>query len=201
MSPTKTRGRPRKYTSLEEVRKANTANKRRQRLHRTGPADFIAFEPSRLFDIPASTPPEIGLRISPDIRIPLEHNIGELNTQSHLPPSNLHRGPDLPNTAEEDEIASRVKEIQIDEQDGRGEEEDYDAEVAARVKAMTAADYEAAVVLQALQSQRVEEQRSDEANSQQSGYAIQQFDDFDLSVQHESSPSPIPANITSNLQR
>ena len=77
MPQKKAGGRPRKYSTAEEARRANLEGNRRRRLQQSQPirpTNFIAFEPQLHADIPAETPLETGLRTSRDIRIPLDPN-------------------------------------------------------------------------------------------------------------------------------
>ena len=194
-----TGGRPKKYASVAEARQANIeGNRRRRRLTHpsSGPADFIAFEPSLPSDVPAPTHPEIGLRVSQDIQIPIrippgrdiqECDFKEPNTQPY-PVQTPPQATDPLGIQEEADIIRRVREIQRNEHEDNIEEEDYDAEVTARLKAMTAADHEAAEALRALQGGCTGRQSSLEAEPQRFDDDILQFDDsdFDLSVQQNS---------------
>lgn len=194
-----TGGRPKKYASVAEARRANIeGNRRRRRLHpSTGPADFIAFEPSLPSDVPATTQPEIGLRVSQDIRIPPEHDIQEYDAKEPdarpILPQTPPQAIDPLGTQEEADIARRVREIQTNEYEDNMEDADYDAEIAVRLKAMTAADHEAAEALRALQGGYTERQSSSGASSQRFDYDVLQLDDFDfdLSVQQNSNIPPV----------
>jgi hypothetical protein len=70
-------GRPRKYSTAEEAKRANLEGNRRRRQQQRqpiGPADFFAYEPQLHADIPAETPLETGLRTSRDVQIPVDPN-------------------------------------------------------------------------------------------------------------------------------
>ena len=169
MPPKNAVGRPRLYATKEEAKRVDLEKRQQRRQQQQqirGPADFIAYEPLLHSDIPIPTPPEIGLRIGPDIGIPIEEgiqegNIDETDTQQSAPWSiPCQTTPAQANqcSAEEDaEIARQVKEIQKSEQENSTEQEEYEARVTAQ---MTAADYEAAEALRALQSRSEERQGS-----------------------------------------
>ncbi|KFZ00540.1 hypothetical protein V500_01019 [Pseudogymnoascus sp. VKM F-4518 (FW-2643)] len=148
-------GRPPKYATAEEARRAHIENKRLRR-HKppvpVGPPNFV---------IPAWGTPTFAKTIN------------------------------LRSVEEDAEIAQQVKEIQ------KSEQEEYDARVTAQI---TAANYEAAEALRALQSGSEERQRSVGVSSQHSGYDIQRFDDSDLSAQRTSSPALCTNNNLSNIQ-
>lgn len=94
MEPEKKRGgRPKKYATSDEARKANVEGNRRRRqvkaLQSQGPADFIAFEPSLDTDCPADTCADTGLRT--DILIPHESGTehtgaSQIDIPQHLRP-------------------------------------------------------------------------------------------------------------------
>jgi len=72
MPPKNRGGRPKKYTNSEEVRRANTDNKRRHRLRPSGLADFIVFEPTLHVGVRRNTDLRSGLGTTPDIPVPLD---------------------------------------------------------------------------------------------------------------------------------
>jgi hypothetical protein len=70
-------GRPRKYSTAKEAKRANLEGNRRRRQQQRQPirpTDFIAYEPLLHADIPTKTPLETGLRTSRDVRIPFDPN-------------------------------------------------------------------------------------------------------------------------------
>jgi hypothetical protein len=132
MPPKPPGGRPRKYQSQEEAKKADL-EKRRLRRQRAqlfpGPADFIAYEPLHP-DIPLDTPPS-GLRISPDIPIPLDKDVQQSDAalpsyQAISPPPTQQRRP-MPD--EDAEVASQIRQIRINEQEANLEQGEYEAEI------------------------------------------------------------------------
>ncbi|KFY68102.1 hypothetical protein V497_00002 [Pseudogymnoascus sp. VKM F-4516 (FW-969)] len=186
-------GRPRKYSNPFAAKRANRENTLRQYHQRknagrelTGPADFIAYEPQLHSNVPIDTAPQIGLRISPGIRIPPDHNIEEDDTNENNPiPSSPTRPAEPLPVEEEAEIARCIEQIRADEPELNDEQADYEAEVTARLEAMTPADYEAAEVLKALQSIPSEEPKNVENSSQHSDYDVLTYDEFDLGDQQE----------------
>ena len=131
MPQKKAGGRPRKYATAEEARRANLEGNRRRRLQQSlpiGPADFITYEPQLHADVPTDTPPS-GLRTSSDIRIPADSNV----QSSNVPPQNLRPihppQTQLPPIDEDAEVAAQIKQIQIDEQEGNLERDEYEAEI------------------------------------------------------------------------
>ncbi|KFZ22707.1 hypothetical protein V502_02815 [Pseudogymnoascus sp. VKM F-4520 (FW-2644)] len=200
-NPIKRGGRPPKYSTHEEARKADLERQRRRYNNRSVPPglDFVAYEPQLHFNIPIDTAPQIGLRISPGIRIPPDHNIQEDDTNKNNPiPSSPTRTADPLPMEEEAEIARRIEQIRADEQEHNAEQADYEAEVTARLETMTPADYEAAEVLNALQSIPSEEPKTVETSSQHYDYDVLLYDEFDLGNQ-EDNVTP-PAVHTKNLQ-
>jgi hypothetical protein len=211
MPPKKAAGRPKLYDTVEEARRADI-EKRRQRRQRQqqlrGPTDFIPYEPLPPCDVPIATRPGIGLRISTDIRVPVEEGIQEgLVDETDTQQSPAWNAPrqtaltqttNIPSEEEDVEIARQIKQIQQVEQENSAEQEEYEARVMAQ---MTAADYEAAEALEALQSASEERQRSVRVSSQHSGFDIQRFDDSDLSAQRNSSPALRTNNNLINIQR
>lgn len=183
MLPKKAGGRPKVYATKEEARQRDLEKRRQRRQRRqqaSGPADFVAYEPIPT-DIPFETLPELGIRSGLALRITPER--GE-----HHP-------------EEEAEIARRVQQIQADERDNSTEEEEYDAEVAARLGQMTAADYEVAGILEKIQSGYAEGEMRTDVELEPSDSAIQQFDEeLDTGVQQEEN-SPVAANNISPVQR
>ena len=157
-NPYKKPGRPRKYSNPTATKRANRENTLHQYHQRknagrelSGPADFIAYEPQLHSNTPIDTAPQIGLRISSGIRIPADRNIEEDNTNENNPTPSSPNRPAAPLPAEEEaEIARYIEEIRADEQEYNEEQTDYEAEVTARLEAITPADYEAAEVLKAL---------------------------------------------------
>jgi hypothetical protein len=137
-------GRPKKYSTAEEARIANLEGNRRRRLEQSclpyGPADFIPYEPTLQSDVPTSTRPEIGLRISPDIQIPLgrdtqetsaEQNDQDQNWQPHF----IHTAREFADK-EEDKILEEVRRIQAKELEDNAEQAEYDEEVAEAARAL-----------------------------------------------------------------
>jgi hypothetical protein len=166
-------GRPRQYSNEAASRRINRENALLQYHRRKigagelrGPADFIAYEPPPP-KTPIATPPEIGLWISQDIRIPVEEgirerNIEETNTQEvagwGAPCQTTLAQTTNPRGVEEDtEIAQQVRQIRESEQENSAEQEQYEARVTVQ---MTTAEYEAAETLRALQGASEERQRS-----------------------------------------
>jgi hypothetical protein len=149
MAPQRLGGRPKKYLTAKDARRANLEGNRRRRLQQShGPADFIAYEPPLHPDIPLDTPPEVGLRTSLDVRIPQDRDtqchsasadLGDSQRQpNHLP------NPPLPN--DDVEIAKKVKKIQIEEQELNAEQEEYEAEVAQILAGLRSANGTADVI-------------------------------------------------------
>jgi hypothetical protein len=142
MPPKKAGGRPRKYSTAEEARRANLeGNRRRRRLQQSqpmGPADFIAYEPQLHADIPAETPLETGLRISRDIRIPPDPNARQAEVRPNLRPS--PRPNPQPPAAEDAEINEQVRRVQTREQETDAEQAERDAEIAEILLGMRAAE-------------------------------------------------------------
>lgn len=67
-------GRPRKYATQEEAKRADLEKRRIRRFRQqAGPADFIPYEPELSTARP--TPPNIGLRVGPEIPIPTEPGV------------------------------------------------------------------------------------------------------------------------------
>lgn len=202
--PKKPGGRPRKHATSDAATQARKASDRR-RYERSrqphAPSDFIMYEPPLPCNIPVDTPPQTGLRISLNIQVPPEHDIQSYDTcEENLPPSAPVQEacpPTLQDDANDAETTQRIQQIQKYEQENSAEQEEYEARVAAQ---MTAADYEAAETLKALQVESEERQRSVGVSSQHSGY-IQRFDDSDLSAQRNSSPALRTNNNLSNIQR
>ncbi|OBT54138.1 hypothetical protein VE04_06764 [Pseudogymnoascus sp. 24MN13] len=192
-NPVKRGGRPPKYSTQEEAREADLKRRRQRYNKRSVPSglDFIAYEPQLHSNIPIDTAPQIGLRISPGIRIPADHNIqeDETNENNPTPISPTRTAEPLP-TEEEVEIARRIKQIQADEQDHNDEQADYEAEVAARMETMTPADYEAAEVLKTLQSIPNEGPKNVENSSQHSDYDVLPYDELDLGNQGDGATPP-----------
>lgn len=165
-------GRPRLYANKEEAKRVDLEKRQqrrqRQQQQQRGPADFIAYEPLPPSDIPITTRPEIALRTSPDVRIPIdgnsrESNVDETDTQEGALCQATPAAQATQLRAEEDaEIARQVKEIRKSEQENGAEQEEYEARVTAQ---MTAADYEAADTLRALQTRSEERQGSVGASS------------------------------------
>ncbi|KFZ15728.1 hypothetical protein V502_05438 [Pseudogymnoascus sp. VKM F-4520 (FW-2644)] len=196
-------GRPKKYTTAEEARRAHLDRKKRRRHQHTappGPVDFIAYEPTLSSDIPVDTSPQLGLRISPNIRIPPEHDVQECDTNKNNPtPSSPIRTTDALSTEEDAEIARHVEQIRIDELEHDAEQADYEAEIAARLEARTA-DYEAAEVLKALRS-RPSKGLGMEASSQDSDYDVLPYDEFDLGNQQDTvTPPAVRTKSTKNTK-
>ncbi|KFZ11857.1 hypothetical protein V501_04537 [Pseudogymnoascus sp. VKM F-4519 (FW-2642)] len=194
----KKQGRPRKYSNPSAAKRANRENTLRQYHQRknagrehSGPADFIAYEPQLHSNIPIDTAPQIGLRISPGIRIPPDHSIQEDDTQKNnpIPSSPTRTAAPLP-TEEEAEIARRIEQIRADEQERNDEQADYEAEVTARLEAMTPADYEAAEVLKALQSIPSKGPKNVETSSQHSDYDVLPYGESDLGYQGDNATPP-----------
>jgi len=187
-NPHKKQGRPRKYSNPSAAKRANRENTLRQYHQRknagrelSGPADFIAYEPPLLPSIPIDTPPEIGLRIGHDVRIPPDPNIQEDDTNKNNPiPSSPTRTAEPLPIEEEAEIARHIEQIRADEQEHNAEQADYEAEVTERLKTMTPADYEAAEVLKTLQSIPSEGPKNVETSSQHSNYDVLPYDEFNL---------------------
>jgi hypothetical protein len=118
MPQKKAGGRPRKYSTVEEARRANLEGNRRRRLQQRQPirpTDFIAFEPLLRVDIPTETPLETGLRTSCDVRIPLDPNARQGEVRPSLPSPR----PNPPVSAAEEgaEINEQIRRIQIKEQE------------------------------------------------------------------------------------
>ena len=164
------------------------------------------FERSISSGAPASTRPQIGLRISLDVRIPpdsgaQEHNNRVPDSRLSLLPSPCYRLC-LQSTPKEAEVVRYIKPIQIDEKAGDGEEEDYNAGVAAQVNGMATADSEAMDSPNVLQGRGpAERQGRIKTKSQHSDYMLQEFDAFDLGVQQELSKAWEPIRSTMKLQR
>ncbi|KAN0089768.1 hypothetical protein V8E51_020028 [Hyaloscypha variabilis] len=97
----KASGRPRKYSTVEEARRANLE----------GPADFIAYKPQLYADILVETPLETGLsEVRPNLR-----------------PS--PRPNPQPPTAEDAEINEQVRRVQTREQETDTEQAERDVEI------------------------------------------------------------------------
>ncbi|KFZ23653.1 hypothetical protein V502_01869 [Pseudogymnoascus sp. VKM F-4520 (FW-2644)] len=165
------------------------------------PSDFVMYEPPLPCNILVDTPPQTSLRISLNIQVPPEHDIQGYDTYEDDHPLNALVQRACPLTLYDDannaKITRCIQQIQKDEQENNAEQEEYEARVTTQ---MTAADYEAAETLGALQSAS-ERQRSVRVSSQHSGYDIQRFDSFDLSAQRNSSPALRTNNNLSNIQR
>ena len=142
MPQKKASGRPRKYSTAEEARRANLEGNRRRRLQQSqpiGPADFIVFEPQLHADIPAETPLETGLRTSRDVRIPLDFNARQDEVRPNLRPS--PRPNPRPSAVEEDaEINEQIRDIQIKEQETNTEQVERDTEIAEILLGIRAAE-------------------------------------------------------------
>ncbi|OBT59814.1 hypothetical protein VE03_10416 [Pseudogymnoascus sp. 23342-1-I1] len=113
------------------------------------------YEPPLPCNIPVDTPPQTGLRISLNIQVPPEHDIQSYDTceDNHSPSALVQKAspPTLQDDANDAKTTQRIQQIQKYEQDNSAEQEEYEARVAAQ---MTAADYEAAETLKALQEER-----------------------------------------------
>ena len=194
-------GRPRKYKTDEEARQADIKSRQRRRLHtqHTRPVDFIAFEPPLHSNIPANTRPEIGLRISSDIQIPLgcdtqqtsaEQNDPDQNWQPHL----IHTAREFADKEEEDKILEEVRRIQAKELEDNVEQAEYDEEVAEAARALQI--LQAAPILSeaaAPQASGIEE-RSREDN-------LQRFDLGDsVNWRFDSTPPPLQTNKPPSIQ-
>lgn len=109
-------------TASKYARRAHIENKRLRR-HKppipVGPPNFVMYEPVPT-DVPTITQPRIGLRIGPDIRIPVEEgiqegNFDETDTQQSalwsIPCQTTPAQANQPSAKEDAEIACQVKEI------------------------------------------------------------------------------------------
>lgn len=131
MPPKPTGGRPRKYQSQEEAKRADLEKRRLRRQKAqllAGPTDFIIYEPPHP-DIPTDTPTS-GLRTSPDIQIPQDVDTqveidSPTNTRPISPSQTQQRL-----TSNDVEIAEQITQIRIAEQETNVERVEYEAEIA-----------------------------------------------------------------------
>jgi hypothetical protein len=136
-------GRPRKYKTDEEARQADIKSRQHRRLHtqHSRPVDFIAFEPPLYSNIPANTRPEVGLRISPDIQIPLGRDTQETSAEQNDQDQNwqpyfTHTAREFADKEEEDKILEEVRRIQAKELEDNAEQAEYNEEVAEAARAL-----------------------------------------------------------------
>jgi hypothetical protein len=140
-SPKKRGGRPRKHSTEIDAAQARKESKLRS-YHRSrqqsrqvpGPPQIIFYEPLHP-DIPADTPSS-GLRVSSNIRIPLdaveESDVPENLRPISPPPTQIPLGE---NNAK---VAAQIKQIQEDEQESNLERSEYDAEILQRLNEIEA---------------------------------------------------------------
>jgi hypothetical protein len=141
MPPKRPGGRLAKYATQEAAAQAKKERNHywyKQSCRQTGPADFIPYQPSLYSGIPADTPPGIGLRTSPDIRIPQDRDILPSDTLQNEYPNAAQP---LAQSAELDkEMAARAEKIRREEQEPYIEQEAYKLEVAAILARMPTGD-------------------------------------------------------------
>lgn len=130
-------GRPKKYQSQEEAKKADLKKRqlRRQRAQLlAGPVDFIAYEPPHP-DAPTDTPLS-GLRTGSNIRIPLDVDL-QIDVLANLPP--ISPPPtQLPLSSDDVEMAQQIIQIRIDEQETNSERVEYEAEISQQLNEIDA---------------------------------------------------------------
>jgi hypothetical protein len=131
-SANKRGGRPKKYTTSDDARKANVeGNRRRQQTKASkpqGPADFIAFDPPLHTDIPPDTSANTGLRT--DISIPYEPGTQHTETSQIDIPPNLRPISPPPTQLADEDIDTQLNQIRIDERTSNIERNEYEAEIA-----------------------------------------------------------------------
>jgi len=127
-------GRPKKYVTEDEARRADIQKRQhRRRQQPQGPADFIAYEPPLHHGIPIDTPPTIGLRTSPDVCIPqdLPTNVQQDECSNPIQPPNI---PPEQST----EFTEEIRKIRVEEQESIEEQAAYEVEVAEILAGMRA---------------------------------------------------------------
>jgi len=164
MPPKPSGGRPKKYQSQEEAKKADIEKRRLRRQKAqlfTGPADFIAYEPPHP-DIPTDTPPS-GLRTSSDVRIPLDVDT-QIDAPTNLQP--ISPPPTQPPLSGDDaEMAEQITQIRIDEQESNFERVEYEAEISRQLNEMDAATVQILMGMRSANTTSVaEETRAGEAS-------------------------------------
>ncbi|KAK6591588.1 hypothetical protein H4I95_12137, partial [Botrytis cinerea] len=130
----KSRGRPRKFTQEEAAASKRNSNRYAQQRRRhpriaAGPSDFIAYEPP-LSDVPVNTPPS-GLRLSPDIPIPLDDDSSIEN------PSNIQSNPPLSTSSPIElttELEEQMRHIRLEEEEADKERVEYETAISEKMK-------------------------------------------------------------------
>jgi hypothetical protein len=126
-------GRPRKFPTAVEAKKEDN---RRQYLRRRQPQqwpEFIAYQPQIPGDQPIQTPPNVGLRISPNIPLALEAidfpdnepNYEQITRQPSLP---------IPIDSSHAEISEEIRLVQAKEKEWNNEQADYEAAIAHQIE-------------------------------------------------------------------
>ncbi|RFU24964.1 hypothetical protein B7463_g11374, partial [Scytalidium lignicola] len=159
----KKRGRRPKYspTTAAEARRQDKRKWWSKKAgHPQGPPDFIACQPSLHDDVPCPTNPQVGLRTSPDIRIPFNLDVpideadidGEYDAHNEPHHDTPCRVTELAEMEEEDiSIINHMREIRAEEQEIYNMEgAAYDEAISERLVVMLAADCEAAETLRDL---------------------------------------------------
>jgi hypothetical protein len=152
--PKKRGGRPRIHASREAAAQAKKEGNRRwyeRSLQPAGPADFIAYEPALHSNVPADTPPEIGLRTN--IPIPPGPDAQRNNAQQSDILQSAHPNPpqptSLPTLDQDAEIARQIMQIQIEEQESNLQRDEYEAEISQQ---LTEIDTRTAEILMGMRS-------------------------------------------------
>jgi hypothetical protein len=134
----KSGGRPKKYTTSDDARKANVEGNRRRRqikAHQSqGPANFIAFEPPLHTDIPADTCADTGLRTN--ILIPHEPRTQPVGTSQIDIPQHLRPISPPPIQLANEAIATQINQIRINERVSNLERDKYETEIAHQLNIM-----------------------------------------------------------------
>ncbi|KAK6591396.1 hypothetical protein H4I96_12393 [Botrytis cinerea] len=133
-STKRSRGRPRKLTQEEAAfskRESDRLSKVRRRHPRiaAGPSDFIAYEPPAP-GVPANTPSS-GLRLSPDIPIPIDDDTLIDN------PSNIQATPPLSTSSQIEltaELQEQMRQIRLEEEEADEEYNEYETTISDQMK-------------------------------------------------------------------
>lgn len=137
--PKRARGRPRVHTntvSAAEARKTRD-QQRYARVRQCAPAEYIAYEPSCSPDVPAETPPALGLRISPDIPIPQDVTglLADEEAQYDFEHSERHeQAAETGITSEDEEVTAQVMRIRDEEKDEAVEQTEYEDAITRRME-------------------------------------------------------------------
>ncbi|KAK6591437.1 hypothetical protein H4I95_05690 [Botrytis cinerea] len=165
-STKRSRGRPRKLTQEEAAfskRESDRLSKVRRRHPRiaAGPSDFIAYEPPAP-GVPANTPSS-GLRLSPDIPIPIDDDTLIDN------PSNIQATPPLSTSSQIEltaELQEQMRQIRLEEEEADEEYNEYETTISDQMKETNLATGSTEAVIQLVNTiNRTQEPKVNEATA------------------------------------